>query len=134
MMSGLDEVLQDDIKMLFGSDFSFQSFTVVHSKRMHRQLNSYDCGLFVIWYMQNLGQEWELDANKYDSDKARKNLVIQLVMCCNNEVKEKILECSHRFSVIQTNEVEQHACAKLFEKKYHAQCRRSNHKSHGHRK
>ncbi|KAK9190826.1 hypothetical protein WN943_019436 [Citrus x changshan-huyou] len=56
-MSGLDEVLQDDIKMLFGSDFSFQSFTVVHSKRMHRQLNSYDCGLFVIWYMQNLGQE-----------------------------------------------------------------------------
>ena len=56
-MSELDEVLQDDIKMLFGSDFSFQSLTVVHSKRMHRQLNSYDCGLFVIWYMQNLGQE-----------------------------------------------------------------------------
>ncbi|KAK9187328.1 hypothetical protein WN944_018720 [Citrus x changshan-huyou] len=50
-MRALDKVLQDDIKMLFGNELSFHSFTMVHSKRMHRQPNSYDCGLFVIWYM-----------------------------------------------------------------------------------
>ena len=63
-MRALDKVLQDDIKMLFGNELSFHSFTMVHSKRMHRQPDSYDCGLFVIWYMQNLRKEWDLDAYK----------------------------------------------------------------------
>lgn len=63
-MRALDEVLQDDIKMLFGSQFSFQSFTVVYSNNIPKQPNNYDCGLFVIWYMQNLGHERDVDAYK----------------------------------------------------------------------
>lgn len=99
---------------------------------MHRQPNTYDCGLFVIWYMQNLGKEWDQDAYKYDSNEARKNLAIQLVMCSSNMVKEKILECSHTFSV--KNEVEETTRAKHFERKYLAQGRRSKQKGHGRRK
>lgn len=53
----LDEILKDDIRLLFGGDFQFKRFQCTEARMLLVGRYGFDCGLVVIRWMESIVKE-----------------------------------------------------------------------------
>ncbi|KAI5334900.1 hypothetical protein L3X38_025033 [Prunus dulcis] len=85
----LDSVFHDDILSVFGTGWTFSSFSVVSPLDANPiQPNGVDCGIFVIRHMQYYRQLWY---DRYDSNVQRMRLAIELLRNEKNQLRDAII-------------------------------------------
>ncbi|XP_021802249.1 uncharacterized protein LOC110746345 [Prunus avium] len=85
----LDSVFHEDILSVFGTGWTFSSFSVVSPLDANPiQPNGVDCGIFVIRHMQYYRQLWH---DRYDSNVQRMRLAIELLRNEKNQLRDVII-------------------------------------------
>ncbi|PON95507.1 Ulp1 protease family, C-terminal catalytic domain containing protein [Trema orientale] len=106
-MSKLDVILKDDIANTMPTDFSFSKFDMFTNPDIPQQKNNFDCGIYVINFMQET-KFADLEEPKYKSADARVKLAIQIATSNLNlhfpTLKKKALQnYNSKFRLVSSN-------------------------------
>ncbi|KAK9225866.1 hypothetical protein WN943_010911 [Citrus x changshan-huyou] len=90
-LAALDFILNEDMKSLQYDLKKFSRFEICHCKDIPKQPNSFDCGLYIIMYMQGCPQIFD-PSYKHNSDDARKTLALELLSARCNILRDLVLD------------------------------------------
>ncbi|XP_062085711.1 uncharacterized protein LOC133791816 [Humulus lupulus] len=86
VLKQLDDLLGDQIASM-GPDWSFSSFTVSTVTNVPQQSNSYDCGIFVVNWME----QRPIDDFQHDSKNERSRVAGNIFTSKCNKLKESVM-------------------------------------------
>lgn len=52
-LRALDILLKDELRIVYGGEYKFEKFVVSVRQQLPRNLKVYDCGLYIIRYIEN---------------------------------------------------------------------------------
>ncbi|GAY52059.1 hypothetical protein CUMW_139030 [Citrus unshiu] len=90
-LASLDFVLRQEARALFGNRFSFFNFQICCQAGVPQQPNGFDCGYYVMKYMDNLSIVVH-DSYQHDSDHARLLLALYLVQSPLNKIRRRLIQ------------------------------------------
>ncbi|GAY54654.1 hypothetical protein CUMW_158440 [Citrus unshiu] len=90
-LAALDFILNEDMKSLQYDLKKFSRFEICHCKDIPKQPNGFDCGLYIIMYMQGCPQIFD-PSYKHNSDDARKTLALELLSARCNILRDLVLD------------------------------------------
>ncbi|KAL9462781.1 hypothetical protein AB3S75_000729 [Citrus x aurantiifolia] len=90
-LATLDFILNEDMKSLQYELKKFSRFEICHCNDIPKQPNGFDCGLYIIMYMQGSPQIFD-PSYKHNSDDARKTLALELLSARCNILRDLVLD------------------------------------------
>lgn len=60
-LCALDALLKDELRIVYGGEYKFEKFVVSVRQQLPRNLKVYDCGLYIIRYIENQDTYMDFD-------------------------------------------------------------------------